>query len=64
VCAKFLEKNHHVRLIELNKQRVKKIADELENTLIFSAYPKVFIAILQAFQYRRYQVLLPAYNGL
>ncbi|CAC9527899.1 Trk potassium uptake system protein TrkA [uncultured Gammaproteobacteria bacterium] len=32
--AKFLEKNHHVRLIELNKQRVKKIADELENTLV------------------------------
>ena len=28
-------------------------------TLIFSAYPKVFIAILQAFQYGLYQVLLP-----
>ncbi len=32
--AKFLEKNHHIRIIELNKQRVKKIADELENTIV------------------------------
>lgn len=32
--AKFLEKNHHIRIIELNKERVKKIADELENAIV------------------------------
>ncbi|SMN11735.1 Trk system potassium uptake protein TrkA [uncultured Candidatus Thioglobus sp.] len=32
--AKFLEKNHNVRIIELNKQRVKEIADELEETIV------------------------------
>ncbi|MDC9714445.1 MAG: Trk system potassium transporter TrkA [Gammaproteobacteria bacterium] len=32
--AKFLEKNHRVRIIELNKQRVKEIADELEDTIV------------------------------
>ncbi|SMN15905.1 Trk system potassium uptake protein TrkA [uncultured Candidatus Thioglobus sp.] len=34
--AKFLEKSHRVRIIELNKQRVKKIADELEDTIVLS----------------------------
>lgn len=32
--AKFLEKNHLVRVIELNKKRVKEIADQLENTIV------------------------------
>ncbi|SMM98162.1 Trk system potassium uptake protein TrkA [uncultured Candidatus Thioglobus sp.] len=32
--AKFLEKNHYVRIIELNKQRVKEIADELEEAIV------------------------------
>jgi trk system potassium uptake protein TrkA len=32
--AKFLETNHNVRIIELNKSRIKEISDYLENTLI------------------------------
>ncbi|CAB9541532.1 Trk potassium uptake system protein TrkA [uncultured Gammaproteobacteria bacterium] len=32
--AKFLEKNHRVRIIELSKQRVKEVADELEDTIV------------------------------
>lgn len=32
--AKHLEKNHCVRIIEMNKERVKEIADELEDTLV------------------------------
>lgn len=32
--AKFLEKSYRVRVIELNKQRVKKIADELEDAIV------------------------------
>lgn len=32
--AKFLEKSYHIRVIELNKQRVKQIADELEDAIV------------------------------
>ncbi len=32
--AKFLEKNHRVRIIELNKKRVVEIADQLEDALV------------------------------
>ena len=32
--AKHLEKNHRVRIIEMNKKRVQELADELEDTLI------------------------------
>ncbi|QKQ23846.1 Trk system potassium transporter TrkA [Candidatus Ruthia endofausta] len=32
--AKFLERDHHVRIVEVNKERVSKIADELNNTLV------------------------------
>lgn len=32
--AKFLEEKHNVRIIELNKERVVKIANELNNTLV------------------------------
>ncbi len=32
--AKYLEKNHRVRIIEMNKQRVKELADELEDVLV------------------------------
>ncbi len=32
--AKFLEKNHHVRVIEMNKNRVIKITDQLKDTLV------------------------------
>jgi len=32
--AKHLEKNHRVRIIEMNKKRVQEIADELEDTLV------------------------------
>lgn len=32
--AKFLEKNHRVHIIELDKQRVIKIADKLEHTIV------------------------------
>lgn len=32
--AKFLEKDHNVRVIELNKERVKEIADKLEDSIV------------------------------
>ncbi len=32
--AKYLEKNHRVRIIEMNKERVKELADELEEALV------------------------------
>ena len=32
--AKFLEKNHRVRIIEMNKERVAEIAEQLEDTLV------------------------------
>lgn len=32
--AKFLEKDHNVRVIELDKERVKEIADKLESTIV------------------------------
>ncbi len=32
--AKFLEKNHSVRIIEMNKDRAKEIANELEDVLV------------------------------
>lgn len=32
--AKFLEKNHKVRIIELNKKRTIELADKLENTIV------------------------------
>ncbi len=32
--AKHLEKNHHVRIIEKSKERVKELADELEDVLV------------------------------
>lgn len=32
--AKYLEKNHNVHLIELDKERVIKIADQLEDTIV------------------------------
>ncbi len=32
--AKFLEKNHSVRIIEMNKNRAKEIVNELENVLV------------------------------
>jgi len=35
--AKHLESNHHVRIIEMNQERVKKIADELDNVLCCEA---------------------------
>ncbi|SFV80558.1 Trk system potassium uptake protein TrkA [hydrothermal vent metagenome] len=32
--AKFLEKNHRVRIIEMNKERVAEIAEQMEDTLV------------------------------